>query len=213
MTLTLDPKVEFSCQDSLVPGLPIEPSHPLALDSNGDCVNSPYSFKSVIIDSGPGNHSHASFVTQQCRVELYSHNDCRGDKSVIDAADIKRSGCTFVGGRSARLDCGIEPISNGKLQTSIRLYVLADAHAAAYKTLGDLCAHSSFPRRNSTAPNPSGKTNGTATATGAMTSSALPPPSISPVVPAMPGVASTEKHIQRSLAALIAVVVAALVLL
>ncbi|KAK3053474.1 hypothetical protein LTR09_005643 [Extremus antarcticus] len=196
MTLTLDPKVEFSCQDSLVPGLPIEPSHPLALDSNGDCVNSPYSFKSVIIDSGPGNHSHASFVTQQCRVELYSHNDCRGDKSVIDAADIKRSGCTFVGGRSARLDCGIEPISN-----------------AAYKTLGDLCAHSSFPRRNSTAPNPSGKTNGTATATGAMTSSALPPPSISPVVPAMPGVASTEKHIQRSLAALIAVVVAALVLL
>ncbi|KAK5174476.1 uncharacterized protein LTR77_001556 [Saxophila tyrrhenica] len=196
ITLMLDPKLRFSCQDSFVPGT-TDHLQPLALPSNGECVNSPREFKSFIAGPAPGNDSLNADIARQCRVELYPYSDCRGGTSMIDSMDIKHRGCTFMGGKSARLNCDTQPIS-----------------MTAYEALADLCAHDSPPRNNSSAPFPSGKINGTATtATGVPTLSASASPSNVPVVPAQPGGASTEKHVQRSVAALIAVMFAAVVLL
>ena len=212
MTLMLDPKKEYSCQDSLLPESS-QTLHALALSSDGQCVDSPYNFKSFIIGSNPGDHNQSSLAVSGCRMELYPDTSCCGDRFVVDASDIKQ-GCTFLGGRSARLDCSIEHIGQGELPQPALTLTVTDVYAAAYRSLAGLCAQEAFPRdNNSSAPQPSVKLNGTATATGVQTTSASASASSSPIVPATPGAASTEKNVQRSLVALLAVIVAAVVLL
>ena len=102
-SIALTPKAQFSCQQSLVPGSD-EPSSSLTLNGNGECLTSPYRFRSFIASAG--SSKHMNLVAQQCRMKLYEREDCAGAATDLDMKHLKDNACTFHGGKSARLHCG-----------------------------------------------------------------------------------------------------------
>ncbi|HEX3641279.1 MAG TPA: hypothetical protein VHV10_08315, partial [Ktedonobacteraceae bacterium] len=68
ITLMLTPKAQYSCQDSLIPGIE-NSSSPMTVAGDASCVTNPYDFKSFIPSTGPA--SQMDTVAQKCELELF----------------------------------------------------------------------------------------------------------------------------------------------
>ena len=216
MSVSLTPKAQFSCQQSFVPGSDA-PTPSLTLSGNGDCVNSPYDFKSFISNASSPKHMKA--IAKQCHMKLYKHDGCKGAATKIDMGQVKDKACTFHGGKSARLQCDGHSHSAGishRFMPTVPSIDVATATSlslpAALRELEHLCANRSSPASNSTAPKAPFGANVTATASGTMT--ALPSTSMTQTTSSpFPGLANKECCNNPSVAALVAVIAAALAML
>ena len=99
----LTPKAQYSCQDSLIPGVQ-DSSRPLTVVGDASCVTSPYDFKSFIPSTGPA--TQMDVIAQKCKLELFPGQSCVGDAEKIDLTTFRETKCQFRGGRSVRLSCG-----------------------------------------------------------------------------------------------------------
>ncbi|KAF2172515.1 hypothetical protein M409DRAFT_50200 [Zasmidium cellare ATCC 36951] len=70
--VALSPKIEYSCQQSYVPG-DDTPTTVLKMTGQGQCMTSPYDFRSFVTSAG--NNPWASGV---CRIFVYPEADCAG---------------------------------------------------------------------------------------------------------------------------------------
>jgi hypothetical protein len=207
-SLTLSPKALYSCQNSLIPRYG-DRSIAMKVPSNGECVNSPYDFQSFVVSHGID--AHINTIAAQCRVELYQESNCSGQRTALDSSTIQHEGCTFKGGRSARLDCGdhFDPKGTGTSDSYTAFTDEANLSTAAYQSLSELCGNGSH---NATVPSASARANSTLPATGTVSLPIVPhTPTASPT-PALPGLGSTEKQYRRCTAALVAVLFVAVML-
>ncbi|KAK3686607.1 hypothetical protein LTR37_019668 [Vermiconidia calcicola] len=188
-SIAISPKAQYSCQNSFVPGSD-ESFASLVLKGDGECVNSPYGFKSFIASAG--SSTQMKIAAQQCRMRLFKGDDCAGDANTLDVSDVKDNTCTFHGGKSAKLECGHRALNH------VALPPLAP--------LESLCANATVPRPST------GTFNFTATASGTKAPRATHHPS-GPTISPSPGLASNEYDLHPSLAALVAVIAAALAML
>lgn len=104
LSISLSPKTEFSCQNSLVPG-PVhnDASQVFLVRGNETCVNSAVHFRSFLT---PGLGERES--REGCRLILFSEGECHGEIRVLTSPALRAGGCMFEGGKSARLTCGEE---------------------------------------------------------------------------------------------------------
>ncbi|KAK3686812.1 hypothetical protein LTR37_019445 [Vermiconidia calcicola] len=190
-SIAISPKAQYSCQNSFIPGSIIpgseKSSASFVLNGNGECVNSPHRFKSLIASAG--SSTRMKVVAQQCRMRLFEGDDCAGDAITLDLSDVKDNTCTFHGGKSVKLECGHAALNH-----------------VALAPLESLCAKATVPRPST------GSFNYTATASGTTAPKATHHPS-GPSISPSPGLASNEYDLHPSLAALVAVIAAALAML
>ncbi|KAK4895642.1 hypothetical protein LTR27_006426 [Elasticomyces elasticus] len=98
MHMAYTPKVEYSCENSMVPGESPGANETMILDGSGNCETSPYAFRSFVA----GTSSAQTY--DMCRLVIYTQNGCMGRATSMSMND-GVEGCRFVGGRSARLRC------------------------------------------------------------------------------------------------------------
>lgn len=116
--LTYTPKVEYSCQQSFLPGSS-EDAPNMQLTGDGTCMTSPYDFQSLFVTSsaaeaeeskGTDDESSGSGMTlqkiaRQCTMSLFAGEECEGEPTELDLSEVQGDKCVFQSGRSARLVC------------------------------------------------------------------------------------------------------------
>lgn len=120
--MTISPKLEYSCQNSLLTG-PVEDLAPLTVVGDGACVNSAVAFRSFLGGSD-GTEAEVQAIAKQCRLLLYDEPDCDGAKFLLEPSRVMRVGCTFMGGRSARLECDGHAVQQGKFVSNPAIVIL-----------------------------------------------------------------------------------------
>lgn len=103
-TVTFVPKLQYSCQQSLVQGLSNSPQAPSLMLQNGVCNQSPYGFLSFTA-------TYANLDLLACVLLLYDESGCAGATSTVDFGTEPLTGvvsgeCAFGNGSSVMLECG-----------------------------------------------------------------------------------------------------------
>ncbi|KAK1077319.1 hypothetical protein LTR33_008187 [Friedmanniomyces endolithicus] len=95
------PKVEYSCENSMVPGnSPGNDVPTLMLSGSGNCETSPYDFQSFVAGT------RSTLTDEMCRLMVFAGEGCTGDATSLSMSDGVEE-CQFAGGRSAKLDCQV----------------------------------------------------------------------------------------------------------
>ncbi|KAK3638931.1 hypothetical protein LTR22_017615 [Elasticomyces elasticus] len=98
MHMAYTPKIEYSCENSMVPGESPGANETMILDGSGNCETSPYAFRSFVAGTSSAQ------TNDMCRLVIYTQKGCMG-RATSMSMNGGVEGCRFVGGRSARLRC------------------------------------------------------------------------------------------------------------
>ncbi|KAK0256503.1 hypothetical protein LTR48_003525 [Friedmanniomyces endolithicus] len=95
------PKVEYSCENSMVPGnSPGNDVPTLVLSGSGNCETSPYDFQSFVAGT------RSELTDEMCQLKIFAGEGCTGDATSLSMSDGVEE-CQFAGGRSAKLSCQV----------------------------------------------------------------------------------------------------------